>query len=468
DAIRMEQSSALQEALQGMGTPEGTEAYRRYLRTRKAGDEAQSAVRENRPLQGAVEFAQDVSARSTSDYGVDPSRDQQLASQVASGVGSLVTAMGTGPLAPVTMAGMMAESGRREAEEAGATPAQQRSAFYANAAVGALSEALMGVPALLRSARAKGIPAETLRGIVTNAANQAVRSAAREGTQEGIEQFAQNIVASDIAAYDPDRPAMQGVGEAALVGAILGAPTGAVVQAAEDFDSRPLAPLAEEKVDLAPAAAALYEDEVSETPAPPVEAAPETPLPPDPARQASAQLLGQDPTEIQQQEALISGQPVPLPSLAELEGRQVEPVTEEVTEEVVTPTEEAAVDEVATEPELVTPEGLTALDPDSFERLADQPVQEGFRALQDQETFDVFQVPQNATAEEIEAARQQARQEGEQLARQYEFEEQRRIRQEEFERGQREVQELQSITRRGQQQPAAPQPEFRNLWDNPE
>lgn len=460
DMLRMEQSSALQEALSGMGTPQGTEAYRRYIRTRQAGNRIQNDLQENKPMQGLVEFAQDVSARSTSDYGVDPSRDSQLASQVASGVGSLVTAMGTGPAAPLTMAGMMAESGRREAEEAGATRNQQRTAFYANAAVGAISEALMGVPALLRSAAAKGIPAETLRGIVANASKQAVLSAGREGTQEGIEQFAQNIVASDIAAYDPERPAMQGVGTAMAVGGILGAPTGAIVQAAEDIDSRPLAPLAEEKVDLNPVAAALYDDEVQETPAPsaptqgvpPVQAAP-----PNPLQQASSQLLGQDNTELRQQEAIINGQPVP-----ELE--------EEVVEEVTTPTEETVTEEVTepAAPELITPEGLTALEPDSFERLADEPVQEGFRALQDQETFDVFQVPQNATPEQIEAARQQARQEGERLARQYEFEEQRRIRQEEFERGQREVQELQSITRRGQQQPATPQPEFRNLWDNPE
>lgn len=190
-------------------------------------------------ISGATrEFAQDVSSRAATDYGVDPARDKNLASTIASGIGSIIPTLASGPAASLTGGLMMAESGRREAEASGATAGQQDAAFYANAAVGALTEKLLGLPALLKSAQAKKIAAGTLGEIVKRAITQTVQHSAREGTQEGLEQMAGNIIASDIARYDPERPVMQGVGQAALAGAVIGGPVGGLAQVATDVDAR--------------------------------------------------------------------------------------------------------------------------------------------------------------------------------------------------------------------------------------
>lgn len=183
----------------------------------------------------AASFMREVSERSKDDYGVDPKRDQAFLSQVASGFGSIVPAMASGPAAPVTVAAMMGESGRKEAEQAGATPEQQDKAFYGNAAVGVLSEALMGVPALIRSVRAAKIPQKTFEAMAKSAAFEAFKSGLREGTQESIEQTANNLIAKYVAEYDPNRPELQGAWRSFLVGAVSGAPVGGAVQATQNL-----------------------------------------------------------------------------------------------------------------------------------------------------------------------------------------------------------------------------------------
>jgi hypothetical protein len=190
-------------------------------------------------LKVATEFMREVSERARSDYGVDPERDQAFLSKVASSVGSVVPAFASGPLAPLTIAGMMGESGRSEAEQAGATPRQQDKAFYANAAVGAVSEALLGVPALLRSVKAAGIPDRVFSAMAKSAAFEALKGGLREGTQEAVEQTATNVIAKYIAEYDQNRPELQGAWESFLVGSVTGAPVGAVVQTAQNLSSQP-------------------------------------------------------------------------------------------------------------------------------------------------------------------------------------------------------------------------------------
>ena len=186
-----------------------------------------------RTLEEAAKFMREVSANSRGTYGVDPARDSTLLGKVASGAGSIIPAMASGPAAPATVAAMMGEQGRKDAEDLGATPEQQRASFYLNAGVGALSEALLGIPALLRSAKAARIPAATYREMAKASAREAAKSVLREGAQEGIEQLAQNIIAAKIVGYEQGRPLTQGVGEAVLVGGIIGAPVGGIAGAAE-------------------------------------------------------------------------------------------------------------------------------------------------------------------------------------------------------------------------------------------
>lgn len=170
-------------------------------------------------------------------YGVDPQQSGTIPSKIVGGATSLVPAIASGPLAPVTMAGMMGESVRSEAEAAGATETQKNIAFAGGATVGALSEFLLGIPALLRSAKAAGIPEATFKAVAKEAAAQALKSAGREGAQEGLEQIGQNIIASKIAGYDPERKTFANVPEAIALGAVVGGPTGAVVQTAASLDA---------------------------------------------------------------------------------------------------------------------------------------------------------------------------------------------------------------------------------------
>ena len=175
-------------------------------------------------------------------YATDPARDETLVAKLAQGAGSLPAAIASGPAAPITVAAMMGEQGAEDARTSlarrGITdPAQVRSAedaaFLVNAPVGAASEALLGVPKLLKAARLmEGTTAATRIG------RQFATTAAREGTQEGIEQLAQNVGARDIVGYDPKRDRTAGVGESVMLGALIGGPLGASVQGAQEIDAR--------------------------------------------------------------------------------------------------------------------------------------------------------------------------------------------------------------------------------------
>lgn len=188
----------------------------------------------------------------------DPARNEEIGSAVATGAASLVPLLAAGAAAPAlaipAAAGYMGESQRQDAEEKGATPTQQAAAFALGAPVGAASEALLGVPALLKSVRAakpavskieRGLDAglEKLLGKIAPAAvpvvQQSVKAALREGVQEGLlEQPAQNIIAKDIVGYDPTRDRSEGMGMAALAGSIVGGGVGAAAQLGQELDTR--------------------------------------------------------------------------------------------------------------------------------------------------------------------------------------------------------------------------------------
>ncbi len=231
DAVRAE---ARERALENIGTEEGSAAYRQYLRARKVsrGIEVKDAQWE--PV---AEFFRDVGERSAEDYHVDPRRDHLLSSKLASGVSSLVPAVASGPAAPLTIAAMMGEQQRQDAIEHGAGEKEAEKSFALGAGVGALSEALLGVPALLRSAKAAGMDTSTFMRLVRGVAWQTAKSSAREGTQEGLEQLAQNTIANAIVGYDPERKTFDGVAESAFLGALIGAPLGTLAGGSEARES---------------------------------------------------------------------------------------------------------------------------------------------------------------------------------------------------------------------------------------
>lgn len=187
-------------------------------------------------LAPARQFMRDVQERAKADYGVDPAHDNDFVSKVVAGASSLLPVVASGPAAPATAALLQAESTRQEAEAAGATEGQQQGTFALGAATGALSEALLGVPAMLRSARAANASDAAVKSLARKLVEQGVKSSGREATQEFIEQVSQNLAANTIVGYDPERPTLQGAGEAALIGGIVGGPAGAVTQAATEGD----------------------------------------------------------------------------------------------------------------------------------------------------------------------------------------------------------------------------------------
>ena len=200
----------------------------------------------------------------------DPARDSEVGSAVASGAGSLVPLLATGGMGTAAQilagAGLMGEQQREDAERSGATPSQQAVSFGLGGATGLASEALLGLPAMLRSVRgAKIVPqamASAEAGVDKLVASQlgnlgqmvpmlakaaptfvpivqqAVKTAAREGVQEGIEQIAQNTIAKDAVGYDPTRDRTEGLGMAMLAGGIVGGGLGAGTQALAGLDTR--------------------------------------------------------------------------------------------------------------------------------------------------------------------------------------------------------------------------------------
>jgi hypothetical protein len=108
-----------------------------------------------------------------------------------------------------------------EAIEAGASPEDARAVAGAGAVIG-LAEVIPITRAL------KGLP-PSIRGKVTNAVYRRLAGAAVSGTEEGLQeaanQIANNLVAQGY--YDPERGWSEGVTEAALIGAMLGGGLGA-------------------------------------------------------------------------------------------------------------------------------------------------------------------------------------------------------------------------------------------------
>ena len=209
----------------------------------------QSAV-----MQGA-EAVQDVGRQITAVgpkhvQAPDPARDQELGSAVISGATSLVPLLAAPGLAIPTYASMMGEQQRAEAEQMGADRSKQAQAQVLASVTGAGSEALLGVPALLRSIGGAKILPQALgavehfidravgraveRQALARPVSQAIKTAGREGTQEGLEQIAQNVIAKDLVGYDPDRDRTEGAGMATLAGGIVGGGLGGITQAGND------------------------------------------------------------------------------------------------------------------------------------------------------------------------------------------------------------------------------------------
>ncbi|PAW75177.1 MAG: hypothetical protein B9S38_02505 [Verrucomicrobiia bacterium Tous-C4TDCM] len=251
--------TAVQSAAQLAADAAGWVAKRRGDLTDEELTRARAALEsalEQRPEMQAAQAIRDV-GQQIGDVGKrfvpDPARDREIGSVVATGLSSLAPALAAAPfgmIGPVAAtAGMMGESQREDAAQAGATPSQQAAAFALGAPVGAASEAMLGVPAMLRGLRGANTLPKALQGAEQGAdaliqkaigelaprivpvAQQALKNAVREGIQEGIEQITGNTIAKDVVGYDKERDRTEGLGTAMLAGGIVGGGLGGTLAA---------------------------------------------------------------------------------------------------------------------------------------------------------------------------------------------------------------------------------------------
>lgn len=221
-------------------SPAGMAAYERRLaeweqRTKAVSPEEILARTETSPT---FKLGQNLQEGAREAFPVNPLREEDYLTQLASGVGSL-------PVSAIPIVGQLAyglSSGEDAAQEAGQfydtkiaealasgntveanrlraeKPIAQRKVLMATAPVGAITESVLGaVPAVKR--------------LVTGAVGKrvvsgAIKTGLTEAAQESSEQFLQNLAAQKI--YNPDQKLGQGILESGEVGAGVGTLVGLV------------------------------------------------------------------------------------------------------------------------------------------------------------------------------------------------------------------------------------------------
>lgn len=165
----------------------------------------------------------------------DEEFDDRFVSKLAEGAGSMAgfvaATLATGV---VGGAGVGAASNSsqmyREARDEGATEEQAKTAAFLGSMVGASEVIPIG--------RALDLLPSELRGRVANAIGKrlsnAFLTAGEEGAQEALTQISNNLIAQGV--WDSQRGTLDGAGEAALIGAVLGGGLGAVAGGGRDPD----------------------------------------------------------------------------------------------------------------------------------------------------------------------------------------------------------------------------------------
>lgn len=184
----------------------------------------------------AFQLGREIEQAAAPTFGVDPARDNEFLAQLATAAGEMVPTLAAGAVAgPAGVAFQYGTSaGESQAQEAIAAgkPEAADIAFLSAAGLGGITEAALGVPgrllAIANRARKAGVNPGTFgrwanrNPMAAGIARAGAEGALREGAQEGLEQAGQNLIASDVAGYAPDRPVTEGVGRAMALGATLG------------------------------------------------------------------------------------------------------------------------------------------------------------------------------------------------------------------------------------------------------
>lgn len=153
-------------------------------------------------------------------------KDPNLAQRVIGGATGMVPALAAGVVNPLAMAGIFAQQSYdetyHEATQAGLSPEKARKAAAIAAALAGTLGMVPGeaVATKISGAVAKKFGIKGATGTVGKIVQRGVTRAAGNAGVMGTMKASSNVVAKTN--YDPDRPIMEGVGEAALEGALAG------------------------------------------------------------------------------------------------------------------------------------------------------------------------------------------------------------------------------------------------------
>lgn len=366
------------------------------------------------------QFLRDVQERARGDY--DVGTPTTFTQKAVEGAMSVPIALASGPGAPLAIGSMMAEQQAQEAEAAGGTEGQTKTAFAIGATVGAVTEKLMGIPALLRSAAKSEVPKLAMR-----IATQAAKSYGREGSQEWIEQVAGNLIASTFAGYDKDRETFEGAGEAFLLGGAIGAPVGAGIQAITPAPK--VAPVQAASLKSLGANIGMgMESLVSPTQAPTVPTAAEkeanSDLPtvsvaslPESTIKTQQSVIATQGAKLDSTEpVMLKGKPflqvtldegrgstmyIPADATPEEIQTQIEVKKEEMAQPVPTVEEQISKAQRDYLPKAAQKLGLETVEPDTYQRIEDEAILPDHVAFKDPKTNQLFQIPDDATQADL-------------------------------------------------------------------
>lgn len=186
----------------------------------------------------AYQYGRAVSDVAQEIYPTRPDLDEKWESQLMAALGSTAPSVAAGfvplvgPALSVAQYGLsQGEQGAQEALASG-KPEAADLAYLANAGIGGATEAGLGAaPRLLRIVRAARLgniaPGKFAEGVGTWARAHpktaiALEVGLREGAQESLEQIGQNLIASDAAGYDPNRPWSKDVVRSGVLGGAAG------------------------------------------------------------------------------------------------------------------------------------------------------------------------------------------------------------------------------------------------------
>ncbi|WP_375285315.1 LPD38 domain-containing protein [Marinicauda pacifica] len=200
----------------------------------KAAGAVQSTISGGEPEDTRLYRAgESVSAFARNRFPDDEARSDEFGQQLAEGAGSAagfaggglgaralgITGKGATALVGVQGAAAQGASGLDEAIAAGADRNTKLQAFYANAGLGATE----AVPFSRFLGRLDNVSGGGVSRVLANTGAQSLD----EFMQEVTQTVGSNVIAAEVAGYDPERGITEGAGRAGLIGAILGAAGGA-------------------------------------------------------------------------------------------------------------------------------------------------------------------------------------------------------------------------------------------------